>query len=116
MTTLEQRIDDLEYRLRTLEIGQESTDLRTEIEQVIQEQQPEPELVEPPEGLLSEEIRKDIFMRSVPEWSANETYVEGALVKHDNKVWRAMPDVANFEPDDTYDIDANTGGWAPFNY
>jgi hypothetical protein len=116
MTTLEQRLDDLEYRIRTLEIGQGSTDIRAEIEQVIQEQQPEPEPVEPLEGLLPDDMRKDIFMRSVPGWSADETYAEGALVKHDNKIWRAMPDVAEFAPDNTYDLDANTGGWAPFNY
>ena len=118
MTTTEERIDNLEYRLRTLEIEQRGTDLRTEIEQVLEEQKPESEPVEPPEGLLPEAVRRDLFLQSVPDWSADETYVEGALVKHDGKVWRALPDVANFAPDETYDLDADpqTGGWAPFEY
>ena len=118
MTTTEERLDNLEYRLLNLEINQRSTDLRTEIEQVLEEQKPEPEPVEPPEGLLPEDERRNIFLQSVPIWVADETYVEGALVKHNGKVWRALPDVANFAPDETYDLDADpqTGGWAPINY
>lgn len=118
MATTEQRLDNLEFRLRTLEIGQKGTDLRMEIEQVLEEQKPEPEPVEPPEGLLPESVRRDLFLHSVPDWAADETYTEGSVVKHNGKVWRALPDVANFEPDGTYDLDADpqTGGWAPFEY
>ena len=118
MATTEERLDNLEYRLLNLEINQRSTDPRTEIEQVLEEQKPEPEPVEPPEGLLPEDERRNIFLQSVPDWAADETYVEGALVKHNGKVWRALPDVGTHPPDDVYDLDADpqTGGWAPIEY
>ena len=69
-----------------------------------------------PDGRVSKEEANKLWLKGIPEWNADSHYVEGEMVKHDNKVWRAMPDVANFAPDDTYDIDANTGGWAPIEY
>ena len=78
------------------------------------EAQPLPE----DDGLFPEEVRRQDFYNAVPAWSADETYAEDALVKHDGKIWIALPDVANFAPDETYDLDADpqTGGWAPFDY
>ena len=78
------------------------------------ETQPIPE----DDGLFPEEVRRQDFYNAIPDWTANETYAEGALVKYNNKIWQALPDVANFEPDETYDLDADpqTGGWAPINY
>ena len=74
--------------------------------------------IEPPEGLLPDEERRNIFLQSVPDWVADETYVEGALVKHNGKVWRALPDVGTHPPDEVYDLNADpqTGGWAPIEY
>ena len=72
--------------------------------------------IEPPEDLLPEDERRNIFLQSMPIWAANKTYAEGALVKHNGKVWRALPDVGTHPPDDVYDLDANTGGWQPLHY
>ena len=105
-----------ETRLRSLEIGLESLrDMVNGLQEELQSLR-EPELVEPPEGLLPEEERREIFLRSVYDWAADKTYVEGVLVKHNGKVWRALPDVGTHPPDDVYDLDANTGGWAPIEY
>ena len=69
-----------ETRLRGLEIGLESLrDMVNGLQEELQSLR-EPEPVEPVEGLLPEEERRNIFLQSVPIWAAEETYVEGALV------------------------------------
>jgi hypothetical protein len=101
----EQMLNDLEKRLHNLEMR---------FEEVSEEEQPEP--ITPSELLLPEEVRREAFINAIPEWVSNGNYAEGALVKHGDKVWQALPDVTDYPPDKDYDLDANTGGWAPFEY
>ena len=72
----------------------------------------QPSAPEKPEGLLPEAER----IAAVPAWDAARKYHEGEVCRHQDKLWRALPDVANFAPDETYDLDANTGGWQPLHY
>jgi hypothetical protein len=113
---IKNEIDGIRELLNS-EIKQEIIALREEFDaKLIEAIKPEPPLQ--PDDRVSEEERRNIFLQSVPDWAADKIYVEGALVKHNGKVWRALPDVADFEPDETYDLDAHpqTGGWAPINY
>ena len=111
----EQDIDYVRQDLYT-----ETEALREQIttlqEQVAELQKPE----EPPQpdGRVSEDEANQLWFAGLPDWSATAQYVDGQIVKHNGKVWRALPDVANFAPDETYDLDADpqTGGWALFEY
>ena len=71
------------------------------------EQPPAPE---EPFGLLPEAER----IAAVPVWDAARVYHEGEVCRRQDKLWIAMADVAQgFQPDETYDLKANTGGWRP---
>jgi hypothetical protein len=48
------------------------------------------------------------------EWDAETTYASGDQIRHANRYWYALPDVAaGYPPDDVYDLANQTGGWAP---
>lgn len=87
--------------------------IRTELEEriTILEQINEPEMMDEP--IMSEDEQNQILMDNTPEWTPDETYVEGQMTKHNNQLWVALPDVAETQPDDIYDKTTQTGGWIP---
>ena len=66
------------------------------------------------EGLFSDEIHRLDLFNALSDWQGDTAYAEGTMVKHNGKMWKALPDVEpNSPPDDVYDLKANKGGWAP---
>jgi len=52
-------------------------------------------------------------LASPPTWDKSEHYSVGDLVTYDNRKWIALPDVADFPPDDVFEELDATGGWMP---
>lgn len=51
-----------------------------------------------------------------PDWDAAYDYAPGDLVTHNGKEWMALDDVAvGHAPDDVYEPDLSSGGWAPYD-
>jgi chitodextrinase len=64
-------------------------------------------------GFLDILHKKLAEQADLPIWKQDAAYVPGTVVLHQGRRWVALPDVDKFSPDDIYDPETMTGGWAP---